>query len=375
MKKDVYRQLQQDLDSLPVPYPETLSGVEISLLKHLFTEEEARIALNVSALPEGVKKIHNRFKEGEISAEHLTSLLDNLAKKGAIMSVPNPRGGRRYSKMPLAIGMFEFQVDRITKEYAEDFYKYEDEGFADAFLKTETKQMRTIPVNVDINPEFLVGKYDDARALIEKSPGPFAVMNCVCRQGKEKMGHKCSQTDIRETCFTIGKSARLMMERGVARKLSKPEMLDLIGRAEKEGMVLQPANNQEPGFICCCCGCCCGVLTAAKKYDNPSEFLHANFLVEINPDKCTACGECIELCQMDALESVNNHTEVLEKRCIGCAVCVSACATDAISLIKKDKETIPPRNNQEMYKKMIKERFGLFGTLKILGKAALGKKI
>ena len=90
---------------------------------------------------------------------------------------------------------------------------------------------------------------------------------------------------------------------------------------------------------------------------------------------CPACGECIELCQMDALEAVNNHTEVLKKRCIGCAVCVSACATDAISLIKKDKETIPPKNNQEMYKKMIKERFGLFGTLKILGKAALGKKI
>ena len=375
MSSDVYRDLQRHLDKMPVPFPETESGVEISLLKRLFDEEEASIALKLSAIAESADKIHRRFKNGEISKGRLTSKLDHLAEKGAITGAKNNKGEKVYGKLPLAIGIFEYQVDRITKGLAEDFYKYEDEGFADALLKSKTKQMRTIPVNIDIEHEFLIGTYDNARAIIERSPGPFAVMNCVCRQAKQKMGEKCKQTDILETCFTLGKSASFMMDRGTGRELTREEMISLITRAEKEGMVLQPANAQDPGFICCCCGCCCGVLTAAKKYENPSEFLQTNFFVEINADMCTSCGNCIELCQMEALVPVNKHTEVIANRCIGCGVCLNACATDAISLKKKDKETIPPRTSGEMYKRMIMDRYGVFGTLKILGKAALGKKI
>lgn len=233
--------------------------------------------------------------------------------------------------------------------------------------------MRTIPVNVKIDPEFKVGSYDNARAIIEKSPGPFAVMNCICRQAKEKMGEPCKQTDIMQTCFTLGTSASFMMNKGVAQELSKDEMISLITRAEQEGMVLQPGNTQEPGFICCCCGCC--VLTAAKKFPNPAELLQTNFYAKIDPENCTACGDCIGLCQMEALVPVNGHTEVLRSHCIGCGICVNVCATEAISLMKTKKETIPPKDTTVMYKKMIMERYGVIGTLKFMGKAALGKKI
>ena len=43
--------------------------------------------------------------------------------------------------------------------------------------------------------------------------------------------------------------------------------------------------------------------------------------------------------------------------------------------MKKEKEEVPPKNNKEMYKKMLIERYGVLGTLKFMGKAALGKKI
>ena len=375
MEPDIYRELQRHLDQSPVPFPETESGVEISLLKHLFDETEAKIALKLSAVPESLDRISSRFKEGEITKETLQEKLDGLAEKGAILMASHPEKGPMYQKAPLAIGMFEFQVDRITKEFAEDFFKYEEEGFAEAFLGVKTKQMRTIPVNIDVKPEYVVGSYDNARTIIERSPGPFAVMNCVCRQAREKMGEKCKQTDIMETCFTLGNSARHMMGRGVARELSRDEINELITRAEREGMVLQPANTQDPGFICCCCGCCCGVLTAAKKFPRPVEFFHSNFYASIDPGKCSACGECMELCLMEALISVNSHTEVLRSHCIGCGVCLNACASEAITLVKKEKETVPPKDNDEMYRKMIMERFGVIGALRFMGKAVLGKKI
>lgn len=375
MNSDIYRQLQRHLDHMPVPFPETKSGVEISLLKHLFDEEEAMIALQLSAIPETINRIFKRFKEGVITKEHLKSKLDGLFDKGAILAVPHPRKGRMYSKLPLAIGIFEHQVNRITRELAEDFYQYEEEAFAEPLLKSNTKQMRTIPINIDVSQQFLVGTYDNARSMIENSAGPFAVMNCVCRQAKEKMGHTCKQTSIMETCFTLGNSARFMMGKGVARELSKDELIRLVTRAEIEGMVLQPENTQEPGFICCCCGCCCGVLTAAKKYSNPGNFLHTNYYAEIETNKCAACGACMELCQMDALIPVNNHTEVKRDNCIGCGVCFNACTSGAISLKRKEKEQIPPKDSGEMYKRMIIERYGLFGALKIKSKAVLGKKI
>ena len=375
MEPGIYRKLQRHLDSSPVPFPESESGVEISLLKHLFDETEANIALKLSALPENIDRIFSRFKKGEITKETLKEKLEGLYEKGAISANSNEKKGRMYQKIPLAIGMFEFQVDRITKEFAEDFFKYEEEAFADALVGGKTKQMRTIPVNVDIEPEFLIGSYDNARAIIERSPGPFGVMNCICRQAREKMGEHCKQTDIRETCLTLGNSAIYMMGIGVAREVSKDEMIGLITRAESEGMVLQPANAKDPEFICCCCGCCCGVLTAAKKYPKPAEFVLSNFYASIDPESCTACGECMEICQMDAPISVNNHTEVLLSHCIGCGNCLNVCENGAITLVKKEKETIPPKDRDEMYRKMVQERYGVLGSLKFMGKAILGKKI
>lgn len=375
MNQDVYRQLQRHLDHMPVPFPETESGVEIRLLKHLFDEKEANIALKLSALPDSLERIHRRFKKREITKKHLADKLTGLYNKGAILQVPDPKGGYKYSKLPLAIGMFEHQVDRITREFAEDFFRYEEEGFSEAFFQTRTKQMRTIPVNLSVQPEFLVGSYDNARALIDQSEGPFAVMNCVCRQAREKMGESCNQTDILETCFTIGNAARYMMARGVARALGKEEIAQLITLAEREGMVLQPENTQNPGFICCCCGCCCGVLSAAKKFPRPAEFLQTNYYASIDSELCIGCDNCMDYCQMDALLSVNNHTEVLESHCIGCGVCLQACASEAITLKKADFESIPPKETGDMYKKMMMERYGVFGSLKIMGKAALGKKI
>ncbi|RLD69548.1 MAG: hypothetical protein DRI98_10235 [Bacteroidetes bacterium] len=375
MEPDIYRQLQRHLDQSPVPFPETESGVEISLLKNLFDETEASIALKLSAVPESIDRILGRFKEGEVTKETLRTKLDGLIDKGLIYSKPDQKKGRLYQKAPLAVGMYELQVDRMTKELAEDYFQYEDEGFAEAIIDVKIKQMRTIPVNVDIKPEFLIGSYDNARAIIENSPGPFGVMNCICRQTKQKVGKPCKHSDILETCFTLGFSATYMMEMGVAREISRDEMKDLITRAEGLGLVLQPANAKSPEFICCCCGCCCQVLTAAKRYPHPAEFVHSNFYVQIDPEKCVACGECMEICQMEALVSVNNHTEVLRSHCIGCGNCLNVCTSEAITLMKKEKVTIPPKDRDDLYNKMTMERYGVFGALKIMGKAALGKKI
>ena len=57
---DLYRQLQRHLDKMPVPYPATASGVELRILKQLFSEQDARLTLCLSAIPERLKTIRRR---------------------------------------------------------------------------------------------------------------------------------------------------------------------------------------------------------------------------------------------------------------------------------------------------------------------------
>jgi ferredoxin len=375
--EDIYRQLQKHFNRAPIGFPPTKSGVELSLLKHLFTEEEAKVAVNLSLMPEPAEKIHKRFKKGEISLQELKGHLENLSKKGSILGTKKSSKDPEmiYGRVPLAIGMFEFQVDRVTKGLAEDFFAYEDEAFADEIVSTDTKQMRTIPVNVKIDPEFHIGNYDNMREIVNKSPGPFAVMNCVCRQARDKMGTPCQQTDVRETCLTIGNSAKHMVRRGVGRELKREEVMKMMTRAKKEGMVIQPENNQNPSFICFCCGCCCGILTGAKKFEKPAEFVHSNFYADILAEKCEACEDCQDICQMEAIDRVNSHMEVNNDRCIGCGLCIPVCKNKAISLLKNEKEFTPPKDSKDMYKKILYEKEGLIGTLNFIGRAALGKKV
>lgn len=232
-ERDVYRELQQHLDNMPVGFPATKSGVEIRLLKHLFTPEEAEIALNLSALPESLERIHRRVKKSGISKEKLEQTLDRLVEKGAIMGgemLAKGRPGKYYSKALLAIGMFEFQVNRLTKELTQDFYQYLYGDFGKEFHSKKTSQMRTIPINKSLKPEHHVGTYDDARQIVMKSDGPFAVLNCVCRQGKDLLEEPCKLSDIRETCIALQDLAQITIGSEISRALSKEGTLKMMGK-------------------------------------------------------------------------------------------------------------------------------------------------
>jgi electron transport complex protein RnfB len=379
-ENDIYRELQKHLDNMPVGFPATKSGVEIKLLKHLFTPQEAEIALSLSALPEPLEHIHQRVKkEKDISIEELEDILDGLVGKGAIMGgnllAKAGSDKKYYSKAQLAIGMYEFQVNRLTKEFVEDMYQYVDEAFAEEFHTKKTSQMRTIPINKSLNPEYQVGNYDDARQIIQDSAGPFAVLNCVCRQAKDKVGDPCKQSDIRETCIAIQFMAQNCINTGVGRELSKDETLEILDRAEKVGMVLQPENNQNPLFICCCCGCCCGVLNMARKFPRPAEYFHTNYFAEVDSKLCIGCEKCLSRCQMEAISIEDDIANVKLDRCIGCGLCITTCKAKAIQLKKKDREEIPPKDHDALYKKIMIEKFGTLGALQIMGKKLLGRKI
>lgn len=394
---DVYAQLRTNLDAMPVAFPQSESGIEIDILKRFFTEEEARIALNLSMLPESARRIHRRAqrRDHHIDLSTTEKLLHNLVKKKAVNSTLAKKRGkvvRLYGKLPFAVGLYEFQVDRLTREFEHEASAYMDEAFMQDFMQEKPRQMRTIPINETILPDRTVSRYDNIRHVIESSPGPFALQNCVCRQGRELLGEECRQTDMKETCLALESAAAQVITEKRGTKLTKQETLDFLGQAEKEGLVLQAQNTRHPVFICSCCSCCCAILSRAKKLPNPGSFLHSNYSARIDHTRCVGCTLCLPRCPMDAISmaDISNRQDidapaeggtklqvavVDPDRCIGCGLCISACTSNAISLLRRSEVETPPNTAMEMYIKMLYGRFGFVHATGLLIKAGMGLKV
>ena len=116
----VYTKLQKHLDNQAVGFPATKTGVEIRILKHIFTLEEAEIASFLSYKFEPLKIIYSRVEHLVESPEELEKILDRIQKKGGIESkIKN--GKKHYCNAPLVVGMYEFQNERLTPQFIKDF--------------------------------------------------------------------------------------------------------------------------------------------------------------------------------------------------------------------------------------------------------------
>lgn len=77
-------------------------------------------------------------------------------------------------------------------------------------------------------------------------------------------------------------------------------------------LVLQPTNYRDENFI-------------------------TGYKAVIDPDRCSLCGVCAELCRFEAIQLVNEKYAVIENDCDGCKLCARLCPTEAIALVPNDK--------------------------------------
>ena len=356
-ESQIYRDLQRHLDELPVGFPATKSGVEIRILKHLFNLKEAEIATQLSMKPEPLKAIHERVRKTGMAIEELEQILDRMVHKGAIFA--RKRDGKKlYSNALLVVGMFEFQVNRLTEDFLADMGQYSAEAFHGELYRTKIPQLRTIPIekSIPLPDKYHITTYDDVRQIVENSQGQITVSNCICRQMMDLRGASCTQTDLRESCLQFGDMAEYCLELGLGRAIAKEEVLEILRKAQEAGLVLQPENSQRPEFICCCCGDCCGILRGLKQVPYPADFYASNYYSEVNPELCTGCEECIDICQLDALTMVDSVATINLDRCIGCGNCVPICSSSAIELQKKEEELLPPEDTAALYMSIMSKK-------------------
>jgi len=372
-EEQIYRDLQKHLDKQAIGFPSTKSGVELKILRRFFNPEEARLAMHLSYKPRSVKDICETAKEMGMSLQDTETMLDTMMKNGVIGHLER-EGTRFFYTTPFVVGMYEGQLNKLTPEFLQEVEEYtSDMAFGLEFLSTELPQMRTIPIRESIPLDYSVTNYDHMTDIINGTDDPIVIMECICRQRNSVLGNPCQQTSRLETCMVFGDMAKNLVRSGEGRVISKEEALKISQQNESDGLVLQPSNTQKTEFVCACCGCCCGILNIHKMLPKPVEFWATNYYAEVDPENCTGCETCVTRCQVNAVnidESLNVSRVNLD-RCIGCGNCITSCPSGALSLVKKEKETMPPVDTENLHDIIMANKKGKLDKMKLAARLML----
>lgn len=349
--KDVYERLRDRLDDLATGFPTTENQVEIRILKRLFTEAEAEFFIQLPPLLKTPEDIAEMFGQ---DPDETSERMEHMAKKGLLFR-QRKNGRVRYAPVPYVVGIFEFQVGRMDRDLAADMEEYFETALGRTLQSFKTPVMRTVPIHRELAAKWPVAPYEDILDFLDKQE-VIAVAPCICRTVTRLNNTGCDKP--LETCFMFGSHAHFYVENGMGRYISKAEARGIVKHNEEVGLVMQPFNSQKFGGMCSCCGDCCGMLRSLKKQPLPSAAVQSNYFAEVDAEKCVGCETCLDRCQMEAIEMVNQIATVDLDRCIGCGLCVTTCSTEALRLIRKSEDELyaPPTTGAETYIQIAIER-------------------
>ena len=173
--------------------------------------------------------------------------------------------------------------------------------------------MRVIPVESAI--EGIPGVTDDERLshYLDKYD-VFSVSPCSCRASRTSLGDGCGHL-AEDMCVQMGKGAEHYIRTGRARQITREEALEIVKRAEENGLmhdIPNIAGAGESAAICNCCACACFGLRAGLMF-GARDAIRSNFVAEVDEAKCVACAQCVEVCPGNALK-------LGQKLCSDCAL-------------------------------------------------------
>ncbi len=361
MVDEVYQRLAEVLDTLPNGFPATDTGVEIKLLKKIFTLEQAELFCDMRLTYETAEKVAERTGR---PSEGIDDKLFSMWERGQIFSI-NIGGVRVYKMMPWILGIYEFQLTHLDEEFAKLNEEYSP-VFGKQFFENQPPLMQSIPIEESIAISQDALPYERVSTIIENGQS-FMVQECICKKEQGILDKPCAKP--LEVCLVIAPVAGVLDDRTWGRAISKEKAYELLGNTEEAGLV-HLASNVRKGqyYICNCCGCCCGILRGINQLGiSASHVINSHYYAEIDPDKCSVCGICAdERCQVNAIVEGKDSYSVIKEKCIGCGLCVSTCPEEAIQLIHKKQEELvtPPITEEQWFKDRGRLRGVDFGVYK-----------
>ena len=280
---------------------------EYYALAQIVTDDEADVAIAAGLRHERTaewlaEKVGKSVEETEKLAKHLAWI-------GIFRCTKDRTDGKdRYFMQIFAPGIGEMLVNNkeLLREHPEVGKAFEEytrirlQNLA-PIMPNGYGLMRVVPVESAIKDIPDADPYDKLSYYLDKYD-TFCVSPCSCRQARTSLNDGCGHL-AEEMCIQMGKGAEHYIRTGRARQITKEEALEIIHRAETNGLMHDMPNIEEAGesaAICNCCSCACFGLRVGLMF-GARDVIRSNYVAEVDEAKCVACGQCVENCPANAL--------------------------------------------------------------------------
>ena len=244
------------------------------------------------------------------TVQEVQPLLDNLVYYGIFRrSMDKALGEDVYYMQIFAPGILEMMVNQkelleTHPEVGRAFDEYTRNLAANmgAMIPDGYGLMRVIPVESALEGIEGVSDYERISHYLDKYDR-FSVSPCSCRASRSSLGDGCGHLE-EDMCVQMGRGAEHYIRTGRAREITREQALEIIQRAEENGLMHDMVNIEEPGesaAICNCCACACFGLRVGLMF-GARDAIRSNYVAEVDEAKCVACGQCVETCPGNALK-------------------------------------------------------------------------
>lgn len=335
MPDEPYLKLRDFLDKNSIGFPATESGVELKILKRLYTEDDAETILQLKPSKETADQIADRTG---LDKSEFEDKLESMSKRGLLFRIR--RGDTTiYNVAVFMVGFYEYSVNEIDEELAGYYREYFDDTYIYELGKFNKPGFKVIPIEKTIEPDTVLLPYQKLEEDI-RNARVISVTDCICRKETQLLKEKCDKEYPMENCLSFGAAAEYYIENGIGREITADEAVEIIEEADKAGLVHAGANKTHLSNICNCCPCCCASMKGiTKKGLDKHKFMNAIFESLIDEDLCIGCEVCVEACPVDAISMNEDMAEVDRDKCLGCGICHRNCSEEAITIqLREDRE-------------------------------------
>ena len=276
-------------------------------LAGILTDDEADVAI-AAGLRKNRTAEYLARKVGK-PVDEVEKIAKRLAWIGVFRCTRNPDTGvDEYFMQIFAPGIMEMLVNNqelleTHPEVGRAFEEYTRIRMAtmSPLLPNGYGLMRVVPVESAIKDIPNVSDYERLSYYLNKYD-TFCVSPCSCRASRTSINDGCGHL-AEEMCVQMGKGAEHYIRTGRARQITREEALEIIHRAEENGLMHDIPNIEEAGesaAICNCCSCACFGLRVGLMF-GARDAIRSNFVAEVDEAKCVACAQCVEVCPANAL--------------------------------------------------------------------------
>lgn len=380
-QENIYERFAHHLSKLALGLPYRKELVDI--VKEVFSplEVEVALALPTEVIPLQPVKVDDIIGKLNLPRKELVEILENLTRRGLLFSGKTKDGEKGYALLQMSFGFtqtyfWKGEVTPLAKRMTELIIRYyAAEGvMKGGYRGKSTQAFRYIPPKEAVEHMIGIHPHDHtAEVTFHKHEGvdvvfPYEMMegvvahtrtvaqaHCPCRMRTQILGTGCNH--LLDVCLKFDELAEDLINKGQAREITKVEALELIKKSEEDGLVHMVDNAQgEIKHNCNCCGCCCVILNNVKTRKVSRDLIIATYFIqEPDKDKCIGCGECANICPVDAITIEGDFALVDKDWCVGCGLCITRCNTGAAKLVKKPGLT-PPQNVMELHEEILRER-------------------